>query len=195
MKNKILSALVVAAISLTFSCIKQEQPVVKVTNHNLEGVPHWVLEPGIEDGIAAVGIANPSKGGLRLQIRKAELEARAEIAAIIKTEVTRITKDALRSAEINGEDDVENFFSQATKEVVKNIPLSGITRINIFKGDDGSLYVRMALKNDDYRKFLETSHKNLQTGLRDSSVELDNIAKSERAAEQIFKELDKERQK
>lgn len=194
MKHKILLALTIAALSLTFSCAKKEQkPVVEATNNHLAGVPSWVLEPNIEDGIAAVGIANPSKGGLRLQIRKAELEARAEIAAIIKSEITRVTKDALRSAELNGEDDVENFFSQATKEVVKNIPLSGITRINIFKGDDGTLYVRMALKNTDYRKFLETSHNNIKEGLKDSSVDHDNIAKSEAAAQQIFEELDQER--
>lgn len=193
MKNKIFLAFTIAALSLTFSCAKKEQPVVEVTNDHLADVPSWVLEPNIEDGIAAVGIANPSKGGLRLQIRKAELEARAEIAAIIKSEVTRVTKDALRSAELNGEDDVENFFSQATKEVVKNIPLSGITRINIFKSDDGTLYVRMALKNNDYRKFLETSHNNIKESLKDSSVDHDNIARSEAAAAQIFEELDQER--
>jgi hypothetical protein len=192
MKNKILLALSIAVLSFSSACSHKDGKAV-VKNDNLSGLPAWVLDPNVEDGIAGVGIASPSKGGIKFQIPVAELDAKANIASIIQSEMSRVTKNALRSADVNGNDDVETFFSQATKEVVKNLPLSGVKRINIFKGDDGTLYVHMLLKNEDYSEFLQNSAKNLQADLKKSGLSRENINKSEQASKAIFDELDKER--
>lgn len=193
MKNKIILALSIVALSLSFSCSKDSKPEVK--NNNLAHLPSWVSDPEVSEGVAAVGIANPSKGGLKFQIPVAELDAKANIAAIIQSEMSRVTKNALRSANVNGNDDVEDFFSQATKEVVKNLPLSGVKRVkdHIFKDNDGSLYIHMILKNEDYAKFLQNSEKNLTASLKKSQLSRDNIKKSEVASKEIFDELEKER--
>lgn len=192
MKNKILLALSIAILSFSVACSKKDaKPDVK--NDNLADLPSWVLDPNVADGVAAVGIANPSKGGMKFQITAAELDAKANIAATIQSEMSRITKNALRSADVNGADDVENFFSQATKEVVKNLPLSGVKRVNIFKSNDGTLYIHMVLKNEDYSKFLQNSERNLAASLKKSHLSRENINKSEQANQAIFDELEKEK--
>ena len=194
MKNKILLALSITILSFSVACSKKDaKPDVK--NDNLADLPSWVLDPNVTDGVAAVGIANPSKGGMKFQITAAELDAKANIAATIQSEMSRITKNALRSADVNGADDVENFFSQATKEVVKNLPLSGFKRVNIFKANDGTLYIHMVLKNEDYSKFLQNSERNLAASLKKSHLSRENINKSEQANQAIFDELEKEKDK
>lgn len=193
MKNKIITAVAAIALSFSFACAKKNAPETKVDAGDLKNLPAWVLDPAVKDGVAAVGIASPSKGGIKFQLPKAELDAKANIAATIQSEISRITKDSLRSAKINENDDVEEFFAQATKEVVKNLPLSGVKRLNIFKSEDGTLYVHMVLNNEDYSKFLANSEKTFAARLAKSNLGRENINKSQEATKELFKELDEER--
>ncbi len=192
MKNKIVLAISVAALAFSFSCSKGNK-VAEVKSEKLADLPSWVLDPNMPDGVAAVGIASPSKGGIKFQIPQAELDAKANIAATIQSEISRVTKESLKSANVNNSDDVEQFFAQATKQVVKDLPLSGVKRINIFQAKDGTLYVHMILKNEDYSKFLNDSEKSLNASLRKSNLGRENIKKSEEASKAIFDELEKER--
>lgn len=192
MKNKILSAVsVLALVFTTASCSHKETK--KIDAGNLSNLPAWVLDPSVADGVAAVGIAAPSTGGIKFQIPKAELDAKANIAATIQSEISRVTKQALRESKVNDVNDVEDFFSQATKEVVKDLPLSGVKRINIFQAQDGTLYLHMVLKNEDYSKFLQNSENNMNARLKKSGLARDNINKSEQATKTMFDELEKER--
>ncbi len=192
MKNiiKIASLL---AIALTISCSKEEKPAVKNAGAELSNLPSWVLDPSVKEGVAAVGIASPSRGGIKFQIPQAELDAKANIAATIQSEISRVTKDSLRSAKVNENDDVEEFFAQATKEVVKDLPLSGVKRLNMFKAEDGTLYIHMVLTNEDYSKFLENSQKAFEVRAAKSNVSRANIDKAQAATKEIFEELDRER--
>ncbi len=193
MKNKFLTAVAITALSLSFSCgHKTETPNINAKNE-LSNLPNWVIDPSVENGVGGVGIAAPSKGGLQFQIPKAELDAKANIAATIQSEISRITKNSLRSAQVNGADDVEEFFAQATKEVVKNLPLSGVKRVNMFKSPDGTLYIQMVLKNEDYSKFLEASEKTFAARAAKSNLGRENITKTQAATKELFDELEKER--
>jgi hypothetical protein len=193
MKNKILTVLCVASLSFSFACAKKNDLNALNKKNELGDLPSWVLDPSVPDGVAAVGIASPSKGGIQFQIPKAELDAKANIAATIQSEISRVTKNAMRSAKVNDSDDVEEFFAQATKDVVKDLPLSGVKRLSIFKSEDGTLYVHMVLRNEDYSKFLDSSQKNMQAALSKSKLGRDNINKSQEATKELFDELDKER--
>jgi hypothetical protein len=190
--------LTLAAIALIFSASCSKNAIVKNVGSDLQDLPAWVLEPSMidgvpADGIASVGIASPSRGGIKFQIPKASLDAKANIAATIQAELTRVTKASLRSAKVNENDDVEEFFAQATKEVVKDIPLSGVKRINIFKSEDGTLYVHMLLGNEDYSKFLANSEKTFEARLAKANLGRENINKSQAASKELFDELEKER--
>lgn len=190
-KIKIITSILISA--LIVSCSGSSKDNKNSNLGDLKNLPNWVLDPSLKEGIAAVGIASPSKGGIKFQLPKAELDAKANIAATIQTEVSRVTKEALRSAKVNENDDVEEFFSQASKEVVKNIPLSGVVRKNIYKAEDGTLYVHMMLSNEEYNKFLQNSESKIKASLAKSKLSRENINKSQETTKEIFDELEKER--
>lgn len=192
MKNKIISTICIIALSTLFACSKSGEK--KIDAGNLSNLPSWVLDPSVPEGVAGVGIASPSVGGIKFQLPKAEMDAKANIASTIQSEISRVTKEALREAKVNDVNDVEDFFTQATKEVVKDLPLSGVKRINIFQAPDGTLYVHMLLTDADYSKFLQNSEKTFANRLKKAGLARENINKSEEASKAIFDELEKERQ-
>ena len=194
MKNKVLLAASIIALIFSSACAKKDDKNIKANSGDLKDLPAWVLDPSVPNGVAGVGIASPSKGGIKFQIPKAELDAKANIAATIQSEISRITKGSMRSGSVNGADDVEEFFAQATKEVVKNLPLSGVKRINIFKSEDGTLYVHMLLSGEDYGKFLADSQKSFSAQLAKSNLARESIAKAGEASKELFSELEKERE-
>ncbi len=183
---------------LIFSCTKDgpKNPALsKIDKSDLANLPAWVLDPEVENGVAGVGIASKSRGGFKFQIKKAEMDAKANIATTIQSEISRVTKEALRESEVNDINDVEQVFSQATKEVVRNMPLSGATRINIHKDREGTLYVHMILKNKDYSKYLQNSQKVYEDRLKAAGLARDNLDKSQEAVKDLFEELEEERLK
>ena len=194
MKNKILKLATILALCASFSCAKKTVTSNINSKNELSDLPSWVIDPSVKDGVGGVGIASPSKGGIQFQIPKAELDAKANIAATIQSEISRITKNSLRSAKVNDNDDVEEFFAQATKDVVKNLPLSGVKRTNMYLAKDGSLYIQMVLKNEDYSKFLESSEKTFAARAAKSELGRENIGKTQAATKELFDELEKERE-
>ncbi len=195
MKNslfKVIAILIsIFAIAFTTSCSSDKEAK---DAGKLSDLPTWVLDPVVENGVGGVGIAPPSRGGIKFQIPKAEMDAKANIAATIQTEVNRVTKEALRESDVNGINDVESFFSQATKNVVKKLPLSGVKRINIFQADDGTLYVHMVLRDEDYSQYLKNSQKTLEKQMKEADIGRENIKKAEEASQKIFDELENERE-
>ena len=187
--------LLILPLFVILSCSK---PVISSlgsnsNTQNISELPKWVIDPEVQDGVAAVGIASPSVGGIKFQIPQAEIDAKANIASAINSEISRITKDALREAKVGEVNDVEQVFSQATKEVVKNMPLSGVKRINIYQAKDGTLYIRMVLKNADYSKYLQNSQKMYENRLKQANLSRENLDKSQEAVKGLFEELEKER--
>lgn len=194
MKKLLASTLVlaVAATGIISGCSSKKE-VKQSQNSNL---PEWVIDPnsGITDGVAGVGIGSKSSGGIKFQIPKAEMDAKANIASAISSEISRVTKDALREAKVNDVNDVEQVFSQATKEVVKNMPMSGVKRINMWTDPaDGTLYIRMILKNEDYGKYIQNSQKMYENRLKQANLGRENLDKSQEAVKGLFDELEKER--
>ncbi len=178
-----------------FSCSKPTVSDLSKNSktQNISELPQWVVSPDVNDGVAAVGIASPSVGGIKFQIPQAEIDAKANIASAINSEISRITKDALREAKVGEVNDIEQVFSQATKEVVKNMPMSGTRRINMYQAKDGTLYIRMVLKNEDYSKYLQNSQKMYENRLKQANLSRDNLDKSQEAVKGLFDELEKER--
>jgi hypothetical protein len=173
-----------------FSCVIACSGNKNVVNKTNLDVPEWINE---KKALSAVGIAAPSKGGLQLQIAKADLDAKGNLAAKIGSDISRITKNALRSANVNEQDDVEGFFAQATKEVVTNFPLSGVSRDKMYIAKDGTLFVLVSMDVEVYQDFLSKSQKSLINKLHQSKLSRENIKASEEASKEIFSELEKER--
>ena len=184
------SFLIIISILLTVSCASKTK---KVEEANLGNVPAWVLDPKVDGTIAGVGIAPKSKGGLQFQIPQAEADARANIASQINTEVSRMTKNALRESRIDGFDDVENVFSQVTKNVVKKIPLMGARRINMYRDPvEGTLYIHMSIDNEMVAEYFEKNEKMFKNAVKNSDMTRDRINKAQKAVKKLFDELDEE---
>ncbi len=180
--------------SFISSCIQKiEAPQAKPAIENSSELPDWVLNPQSDEGVTAVGIAAKSRGGIQFQIPKAELNGKSNIASIIQSKISRLTKNSLRSASVNDNEDIEDFFAQATKEVVKDLPLSGIKRINLHQGKDGTLYVQMLLTNKDYTSFIANGQKTFESMLKQSNIGQGNINKSQEASKALFDELANEK--
>jgi len=195
MKKLLIILPAIVSLLIISSCSKPNVSDLgsKSKIQNISELPDWVVNPEVKDGIAAVGIASASVGGIKFQIPQAEMDAKANIASAINSEISRITKDALRESKVGEVNDVEQVFSQATKEVVKNMPMSGAKRINMYQGKDGTLYIRMVLNNDDYSKYLQNSQKIYEERLKQANLSRENLNKSQEAVKGLFEELDKER--
>ncbi|MFT5703122.1 MAG: hypothetical protein ACI9TO_000484 [Rickettsiales bacterium] len=190
--KKILALII--SVTLLFSCSKS---ISDLSNNdktqNISELPEWVVNPETSGGVAGVGIASPSVGGIKFQIPQAELDAKANIASAISSEISRVTKSALRESKVSEVNDIEEVFSQATKEVVKNMPMSGTKRTNIYQAADGTLYIKMVLKNEDYGQYIQNSQKIYESRLKQANLSRDNLKKSEEAVKSLFDELEKER--
>jgi len=195
MKKLLIILPAIVALLITSSCSKPNISDLgsKSKTQNISELPEWVVKPEVKDGVAAVGIASASVGGIKFQIPQAEMDAKANIASAINSEISRITKDALRESKVGEVNDVEQVFSQATKEVVKNMPMSGAKRIDMYQGNDGTLYIRMVLNNADYSKYLQNSQKIYEERLKQANLSRENLDKSQEAVKGLFEELDKER--
>jgi gas vesicle protein len=185
-------SLIVGTIFLSSCTIKPEAASVMETSA-LVHLPNWVLNPQIEGSIAAVGIAPKSKGGLQFQIPKAEADARANIAAQISTEVSRLTKNSLREAQLDEVNDVENVFTQATKNLIKKIPISGSRRINMYVDpNDGSLYVHMSLDSKMIATYFEQNKNYMKTMVENAALSRDRLNQAQAAVDSLYEELNKE---
>ena len=63
----------------------------------------------------------------------------------------------------------------------------------MYQAQDGTLYIRMVLKNEDYSKYLQNSQKMYENRLKQANLSRDNLDKSQAAVKGLFDELDKER--
>ena len=194
MKKIIIPA--VLGISI-ISCTPQIIPphLKEVKNIEIDSLPKWVLKPDVEYGVGAVGISSKSRGGFRVQIKKAEMDAKANIANKIQSEISQVTKEALRESNVNGINDIEEIFSQATKEVTKSTYLSGVSRVSLHQDKEGNLYVHMVLSDKDYSRFLRNSQRMYEQRLKNANLGRDNLNKSQEAVKELFDELEKEREK
>jgi len=196
---KKLSIMLLASISLLQSCVDSKKPqeqsfkdAGKLTQLNL---PEWVIDPSIEGKIAAVGIAPKTVGGIKMQIAQAESDAVANMAAQIQTSVSRITKESMRLAgvatEVKSSEAVDKYFAQATKSVVKDVPISGAIRKNIYQSpSDGTLYIQMVIEPAAVKEYLISMADDLAKGMKDFGVTQKTIAQTENAMKDLFNELE-----
>ena len=196
---KKLGIILLASISLLQSCGDSKKPqeqsfkdTGKLTQLNL---PEWVVDPSIEGKIAAVGIAPKTVGGIKMQIAQAESDAVANMAAQIQTSVSRITKESMRragvSTEVKSSEAVDQYFAQATKNVVKDVPISGAKRKNIYQSpSDGTLYIQMVIEPTAVKEYLISMADDLAKGMKDFGVTQKTIAQTENTMKDLFTELD-----
>ncbi len=199
MKNGIILAIGLA-IALMFSgCASssssssstpaEKKEVMVNTTNNL---PSWVINPKVEGGISAVGMTGYSKHGMQVMIPQAEMDARAKLAGKIQTIVSQVQKRAMRHVKINDLDEFENSFKQATKEIIKKMPLSGAQRINLFQAKNGDLYVHTIIQKRVVSEHLGDMKTSYKKHMKEAKVSRQSIDEGMKVLDDMMKELDVE---
>lgn len=173
----------------------QEAPKPDLGSLQQLQLPDWVMDPTVEGMISAVGIAPKTAGGIKMQIAQAEADAMANMASQIQTKVSRITKESMRRAgvatEVKNEEAVDSYFAQATKSIVKDVPISGAKRKKIFQSPiDGSLYIQMVLEPVGVKDYLVSMSDELAGGMKNFSATQKTIEKTEQSMKDLFNEID-----
>lgn len=198
---KLLSVVTVKVVSLCMllflsSCFfkktKETQDIGQLKQLQL---PDWVIDPSVTGYVSAVGIAPKTAGGIKMQIAQAEADAMGNMAAQIQTTVSRVTKESIRRAGVatggTNNEAVDDYFAQATKSLVKNVPISGAKRKNIYQSpQDGVLYIQMILDQTVVKEYLANASSMVAGGMANFNATQKTIASTERAMKDLFNELD-----
>jgi hypothetical protein len=167
---------------------KQKQEQIEANNN----LPDWVMDPKVEGGISAVGVAGYSKHGMQIMLPQAEMDGRAKLAGQIQTIVSRIQEQAMRHNKINELDDLENVFKQATKEVVKKVPLSGARKMKQFQGSDGTFYVMMVIEKREVSKHVQDMRSTYEDHMKEAQMTRESLDQGMKVLDDMMKELDEE---
>lgn len=201
MKTLSLLSLVAASVVLFTGCgqttpqVAKQQHIMSEKEKNIQAIknlPQWVINPQSTDGITAVGMAAYSRHGIRVMRPQAEMDARAKLAGQIETMVSRSQKQAMRSVQIADTDDMENLFSQSTKEVVKQIPLSGAVVVNQTIMDNGDYYVQMTIKKRAVVEELDKKQEIYKKNLENSKLTRESIDDGMKVLDKMMEDLDKD---
>ena len=197
---KALSILPILSIIFFQSCgdnsqKKNQQSFSETGKLSQLNLPEWVIDPSVEGKLSAVGIAQKTAGGIKMQIAQAESDAIANMAAQIQTSVSRITKESMRRAGVatdsKASEAVDQYFAQATKSIVKDVPISGAKRKNIYQSPtDGTLYIQMFIDQTAIKEYLVSSSDNITKGMKDFGLTQKTISQTENSMKDLFNELD-----
>ena len=73
--KSIITILILSSLFSLNACSSKKIIEEKKVSAELAHLPNWVLNPNLDDSIAAVGISPKNRGGLRFQIPQAEADA------------------------------------------------------------------------------------------------------------------------
>jgi hypothetical protein len=127
--------------------------------------PDWIFDAysvnTSTDGskeIAAVGIGEKTAAGIKVQIAQAEVDARANIANQINSEIARVTRDFMKTKNINTKEEFEKEFIQVTEEIIRDLNLANVVRTHIWQDvKTEAVYVRMATNSKMINELVKNS--------------------------------------
>jgi len=194
MRNGIILAIGVVLVVVISGCSSSSNPTPEEKKETMvnttNDLPNWVINPKVEGGISAVGMTGYSKHGMQVMIPQAEMDARAKLAGKIQTIVSQVQKRAMRHVKINELDEFENSFKQATKEVIKKMPLSGAQRINLFQAKNGDLYVHTIIQKRVVSQHLGDMKNSYKKHMEEAKISRESIDEGMKVLDDMMKELD-----
>lgn len=184
------------AMALTGCASKSAEAGNDKTIVNFDDMPAWIGNATVENGIGVVGIAKYSRHGMRIMMPKAEMDGRAKLAAEIQTEVSRLTKGAMRQANINDLDDYEEQMTEATVNLVKKIPLSGAQVIARYQEPkNGDLYIHMVIQKREIGGFIADNAKSVRAQMAEAKMTRERLDSAMNVMDNLVNELNAETSK
>lgn len=170
MKNRVSFAIItVLSFVLLNGCSsgpKEKEPV-RIDNKEmakeLADAPKWVLDPSLQDDIAAVGSARIGQAGLQFARNEAKANARDELARILGTKVKNLINNFTEVTGIGDAETVDKVSSQVTKQVADQM-VSGSRQTNMWISPSKNIYVLVSMDADSaaeaVKKAAQSSYKN-----------------------------------
>ncbi len=147
--------------------------------------PKWAFDPYITMSkddrkikIAASGMACATESGLRVQIQKADADARLSMAKQIGVEINSSLEDYVKETSSSEKQIIEfkKNFEAKSQEIIDHLPISGSYRTDIWqstqktsygKGCDEMLFVRMEVDREKITDYLSKSLDDYSKGVKD----------------------------
>lgn len=151
----VLSALIAASFTACSSSPTPEQKQSEAAG--LAGAPMWVLDPSVEGGVAAVGSAQKSPGGIQFQRTEALANARDELARVLSVKVNNMVKNFSQSTGVGDAQTFEKVAQQVSKQVASET-LSGSKQKAIWINPaTGELFVHVMLDPESVKNAAKAS--------------------------------------
>lgn len=178
------SVLPVCVIMLFYGCAASSK---KGLTGEYENAPGWVLNPEVEGGIAAVGIAKIGKAGMQFARTEALANARDELARILSVKVKNMVKNFTQTTGIGDDETVDKVSAQVSKQVTSQV-LHGSRQRELWISPVNNLHVLVVL---DPASVKEAVKQNVQTSYKNEKA-LWQQFQSQKAYEELDKEIEKE---
>lgn len=163
------------------ACSTTPSKVAKGGNPTLEGAPTWVLDPGSVKGLAAVGSAQKSPGGIQFQRNEAMATGRDELARMISIRVSNSFKNFNRSTGVGDAQTFDKVTEDVSKQVAKET-LNGSHQKDLWVAPDGTLFVLVSLDPKDVADLVKQAAV--------ASFKNDSAKWQQEEAKKAFQELD-----
>lgn len=147
------------------------EKMVEITN----SLPSWILRPKAKGSISSIGIAGYNKHGLEIMMLEAQMDAKAKLAGQLQMQISQAQEKIIRTNSKKDSATMEKAFMQASKEVIKNIPLKNFERINMYQAKDGTLYIHMIIDEKEISDYLWDQRRTYMKQMIDAGFSKEEI--------------------
>lgn len=179
-------------VLLTFAflaaCAAPETKVSKgFSNPSLDGAPAWVLDPGSQKGLNAVGSAQRSPGGIQFQRNEAMASGRDELARMLGTKVKNMMSNFARQTGVGEGQSFDKVTEDVSKQLARET-LNGSRQKDLWIAQDGTMYILVTL---DPKSVAEVAKQSVLTSMGKQQA-LYQQAEAKKALEKLDEDIDKE---
>lgn len=153
----------------------------------LAGAPQWVLSPDTAGGVAGVGIAPKSAGGIQLQRTEALASARDELARQMEIKVKNLFTGFAQTTGIGDQQTLDKVSKNASRQLADQT-LAGSKQKDLWVSPDGTLYALVVV---DPAVAAQAAKQAARTSLRDEHAVWQQI-QAKNALDELDREVDKQ---
>jgi hypothetical protein len=190
LKKVTITVISVTAATMMMSGCAQNEPQISQApaqvKNKFANAPKWVLNPQIEGGIAAVGIAQVSPAGMQFQRTEAMANGRDELVRQLELKVSNMVKSFTQVTGAGSSASLDKVASSVSKQVASQT-LSGSKQKDMWIADDGELYILMVL---DPNAVAQATKDATKTSFKNDQA-LWQQFQSKKAQDELASEIDK----
>lgn len=192
--KKVMFSFMVLSLIMMMGCSSARPnttPVQQQQQSMMANYPQWVLDPSVEGGLGAVGIATIGKAGLQFSKTEAMANGRDALARIIEVKVKNMVKNFAEQTGVGDAQTLEKVSMQVSKQI-SSVTLKGSMQKSMFINENrNEIYVWIVQDPDILKKeIVEATEQAVKTSMRDDAAQYQQW-KSENSQKELEYEVDK----